>query len=111
MPFNVLESIDAKERLTFSQNFDVARPTVLDRLFPDVKTEFIEAEYLRLMQGQNLPTAAFVHALDTEAVIGQRPSFEKVLQEKLFYFFKNIDFKPFIAILENYIKEFTLILH
>lgn len=84
MPFNVLETIDAKERLTFSQNFDVARPTVLDRLFPDVKTEFIEAEYLRLMQGQNLPTAAFVHALDTEAVIGQRPSFEKVLQEKLF---------------------------
>ena len=33
MPFNVLETIDAKERLTFSQNFDVARPTVLDRLF------------------------------------------------------------------------------
>lgn len=84
MPFNVLETIDAKERLKFSQNFNVIRPTVLDRLFPDVKTEFIEAEYLRLMQGQNLPTAAFVHALDTEAVIGQRPSFEKVLQEKLF---------------------------
>ena len=53
MPFNVLESIDAKERLTFSQNFEVTRPTVLDRLFPDVKTEFIEGEYLRLMQGPN----------------------------------------------------------
>lgn len=84
MPFNVLESIDAKERLSFSQNFNVTRPIVLDRLFPDVKTDYIEAEYLRLMQGQNLPTAAFVHALDTEATIGQRPSFEKVLQEKLF---------------------------
>ncbi|MBQ0111762.1 MAG: major capsid protein [Bacteroidales bacterium] len=84
MPFNVLEAIDAKERLSFSQNFSVVRPSVLDRLFPDVKTEYIEAEYLRLMQGQNLPTTALVHALDTEANIGQRPSFEKVLQEKLF---------------------------
>lgn len=84
MAFNVLDAINPRERLNFSQNFEVARPTVLDRVFPDVKTEYIEAEYLRLTQGQNLPTAAFVHALDTEANIGQRPSFEKVLQEKLF---------------------------
>lgn len=84
MAFNLLEAFDAKERLSFSQNFRVQRSTVLDRIFPDVKTEYVEAEYFRLMQGQNLPTTAFVHALDTEAVIGQRPSFEKVLQEKLF---------------------------
>lgn len=84
MPFNVLDTINVTERLNFSQNFTVARPTVLDTLFPDVKSQHFKAEYYRLMQGQNLPTPAYVHALDTEAHIGSRPTFEKVLTEKLF---------------------------
>lgn len=84
MPFNVLDTISVTERVNFSQNFAVARPTVLDTIFPDVKTQHFKAEYYRLMQGQNLPTPAYVHALDTEAHIGTRPSFEKVLTEKLF---------------------------
>ena len=84
MPFNVLDAISVEERLNFSQNFAVARPTVLDTIFPDVKTQHFKAEYYRMMQGQNLPTPAFVHALDTEAHIGTRPTFEKVLTEKLF---------------------------
>ena len=77
MPFNVLDTINVTERLNFSQNFAVARPTVLDTIFPDVKTQHFKAEYYRLMQGQNLPTPAFVHALDSEAHIGTRPTFEK----------------------------------
>lgn len=84
MPFNVLDSISVDERLNFAQNFSVARPTVLDTIFPDIKTQHFKAEYYRLMQGQNLPTPAYVHALDTEAHIGTRPTFEKVLTEKLF---------------------------
>lgn len=84
MPFNVLDTISVTERVNFSQNFAVTRPTVLDTIFPDVKTQHFKAEYYRLMQGQNLPTPAYVHALDTEAHIGTRPSFEKVLTEKLF---------------------------
>lgn len=84
MPFNVLDTINVTERLNFSQNFEVKRPTILDTLFPDVKTQHFKAEYYRLMQGQNLPTPAYVHALDTEAHIGSRPTFEKVLTEKLF---------------------------
>ena len=60
MPFNVLDTISVTERLNFSQNFAVARPTVLDTLFPDVKTQHFKAEYYRLMQGQNLPTPAYV---------------------------------------------------
>lgn len=84
MPFNLLEAISVEERLNFAQNFAVARPTVLDTIFPDIKTQHFKAEYYRLMQGQNLPTPAFVHALDTEAHIGTRPTFEKVLTEKLF---------------------------
>ena len=84
MPFNVLESITQEERFNFSQNFSVKRPGILDTIFPDVKTQYLKAEYYRLMAGQRLPEVAFVHALDTEAEIGTRPGFEKVLTEKLF---------------------------
>ena len=84
MPFNVLESITEEERLNFSQSFDVKRPGVLDTIFPDTKTQYLKAEYYRLMSGQRLPEVAFVHALDIEAEIGTRPGFEKVLTEKLF---------------------------
>ena len=84
MPFNILESITQEERLNFSQNFSVKRPGILDTIFPDTKTQYLKAEYYRLMAGQNLPEVAFVHALDSEAEIGTRPGFEKVLTEKLF---------------------------
>lgn len=84
MAFNVLQAIDQKERLNYSQNFQVTRPTVLDRIFPDQKTEYWKAEYYRLMNGAALPDVAFVHALDTEAEIGQRVGFEKVELEKLY---------------------------
>ena len=84
MPFNVLETITEEERLNFSQSFDVKRPGILGTIFPDTKTQYLKAEYYRLMAGQRLPELAFVHALDTEAEIGSRPGFEKVLTEKLF---------------------------
>lgn len=84
MPFNVLETITEEERLNFSQSFDVKRPGILGTIFPDTKTQYLKAEYYRLMAGQRLPEVAFVHALDTEAEIGSRPDFEKVLTEKLF---------------------------
>lgn len=84
MPFNALETITEEERLNFSQSFDVKRPGILGTIFPDTKTQYLKAEYYRLMAGQRLPEVAFVHALDTEAEIGSRPGFEKVLTEKLF---------------------------
>ena len=84
MPFNVLETITEEERFNFSQSFDVKRPGILGTIFPDTKTQYLKAEYYRLMAGQRLPEVAFVHALDTEAEIGSRPGFEKVLTEKLF---------------------------
>ena len=84
MPFNVLETITEEERLNFSQSFDVKRPGILGTIFPDTKTQYLKAEYYRLMAGQRLPEVAFVHALDTEAESGSRPGFEKVLTEKLF---------------------------
>lgn len=84
MPYNVLETITEEERLNFSQNYNIARPGILDTIFPDQKTQYWKAEYYRLMSGQRLPEVAFVHALDTEAEIGTRPGFEKVLTEKMF---------------------------
>lgn len=80
---SVLEMITDKDRLDFSQNYSVARNYVGDTIFPDVKTENLEAEYERLSEGMDLPTAAMVHAFDTEAAIGVRPGFEKVNVEKL----------------------------
>ena len=97
MPFNILESITQEERLNFSQDFSVKRPGILDTIFPDVKTQYLKAEYYRLMAGQRLPEVAFVHALDTEAEIGTRPGFEKVLTEKLFIK-RKIIFLPFVYI-------------
>lgn len=82
MAYNILDAINAEERLNFSQNFPMDFSSVLDTILPDVKTQFWKAEYYRLMSGQNLPKVAYVHALDTEAHIGSRPSFEKVMTEK-----------------------------
>lgn len=82
MPYNVLETIDTQERLKFSQNFPVDNGSILDTIFPNVKTQFWKAEFYRLMSGQNLPKVAYVHALDSEAHIGSRPGFEKVMTEK-----------------------------
>ncbi len=84
MPFDILKSITDEERYNFSANYTVKRPGILDTIFPDAKTQYWKAEYYRLMSGQKLPEVAFVHAIDTEAEIGTRPSFEKVLAEKLF---------------------------
>lgn len=84
MNYNVLTSISEEERINYSQNYDVKRPTVLDTIFPDQKTQYLKAKYYRLMAGQQLPRVAFIHALDTEARIGDRPSFEKVMMEKMF---------------------------
>lgn len=78
----ILELIKNKDRLVYSQNYSVKRPYKGNVTFPDVKTQHLEAEYFRLSQGSNLPTAAMVHALDTEAAIGTRPTLEKVSVEK-----------------------------
>ena len=81
---DILTLISNADRLDFSQNLSIARPSYLgDRLFPDQKTENLMAEYLRLANGANLPVMATVHAFDTETEIGSRPVFDKVTVEKL----------------------------
>lgn len=80
---DILQLISEQDRIDFSQNFAITRNYMGDRLFPDQKTQNLEIEYYRLTDGQQLPTAAFVHAFDTEAVIGTRKPIEKVTMEKL----------------------------
>lgn len=81
---DILQLISDADRLDFSQNLSIARHAYLgDRLFPDQKTQNIQAEYLRLAGGASIPVMATVHALDTEAEIGSRPVFDKTHLEKL----------------------------
>lgn len=81
---DILTLISDKDRIDFAQNFSVNRPAYLgDRLFPDVKTENLKAEYLRMANGATLPVMATVHAFDTEAQIAGRDSFDKIEVEKL----------------------------
>ena len=83
MATNYSELITDAELLDFSQNLSVQRNYLGNRLFPDRKTQYIFAEYSRLMKNGNLPTVAPVHALDTEAYIASRMPVEKVNTETL----------------------------
>ncbi len=106
---SVLSMISDKDRLEFSQNFAVSRNYVGDRLFPDIKTENLEAEYIRLSEGMDLPTAAMIHAFDTEAAIGVRPGFEKVSIEKLLIKEKINQSERLRQLLNHGVKETSLV--
>lgn len=80
---NVMELITDKDLLDFSQAYPVKRAYLGDTLFPDQKTEHLEAEYMRLADAPNLPYAASVHGFDTEANIGVRKDLTRVTVEKL----------------------------
>jgi len=80
---DILTMITEKDRLDFSQNYGVRRNYDGDTEFPDMKTQYLEAEYYRLSDSLQLPTAAMVHALNSEARTGTRPTAEKVTIEKL----------------------------
>lgn len=82
---DILTMLAQNDQLDFSQNFLIARPQYLgDVIFPDRKTQHFKAEYLRLAAGDQLPTMALIHGLDTEAHVGSRPALERVTVEKLF---------------------------
>lgn len=80
---DIMKMIGAKDLLDFSQALTVKRNYMGDRLFPDIKTENLQAEFYRLSDPVQIPTMALVHAFDTEANIGTRPAMEKVVIEKM----------------------------
>ena len=80
---NILQLITKKDLIDFSQNLSVARNYLGDRLFPDIKTQNLQAEFYRLSDPLQIPKMAKVHGFDTEASIGSRPTFERVAIEKM----------------------------
>ena len=49
---DILKLISQADRLDFSQNYGISRPNFLgDTLFPDIKTQSLQAEYLRMASG------------------------------------------------------------
>ena len=75
--------IDSKDLLSFSQNYGINRGYVGQRIFPDIKTDNLEAELYNMSRVNQLPTLAMVHAFDAEAAIGNRPALDKYNFEKL----------------------------
>lgn len=80
---DITKLITDEALLDFSRNFNVNRNRLGDRIFPNEKTENLEAAFFRLADQIQLPTMALVHGFNTEANIGKRPTFEKVKFEKL----------------------------
>lgn len=98
---NVLERLTTEELMNYSQYFVMERPAYDgDVLFPDTKTEYLIAEYERLAEGAELPSIAQVHAFDTEAQIGTRPTLEAASVEKL-YIKEKINLSERVRLLMN----------
>lgn len=81
---NILDKITNNDLIQLASEVNVQDiGSFGDRLFPNQKTEYLEAEYIRLANSPSLPHAAMVHGFDTEAVIGTRPLAEVVKIEQL----------------------------
>lgn len=76
--------IDSKQWIEISEDFEYAQATkdfVALKLFPMFKTDNMKLAVARLAEGGKIPVMALVHALDTEARIGDRPNYEEVNYE------------------------------
>lgn len=81
--YNAFGLVDHQEMLDFAQNLTPQRNWMGSTLFPDRKVQYINAEFSRLMRNGTLPQVAKVHGFDTEAVIADRLTWEKVEMEQL----------------------------
>ena len=84
MTETLLGLVEKKELLDFSQAFSIDRPDYLgNRLFPNKKTQYLQAEAYRLCENGNLPMVAKVHGWDVEAEVADRIPLEKVETEEI----------------------------
>lgn len=75
--------ITRADRIDFAANFIIPdENNLLDRLFPDVKTDNMKLTYKQIVTNQ-APLMALVHAFNSEAKIGQRPALKQVELEKM----------------------------
>lgn len=78
--------IESKHLVEISSDFNYLKATekfIGLRLFPMVKTANMKLAIANLMDGADIPVMAFVHALDTEARIGDRASYSEIKVELL----------------------------
>ena len=83
---NYLGLLEGKQWIAISEDFDYVRATkdfVGLKLFPMVRTENMKLAVADLVEGADVPVMALVHALDTEARIGDRPDFQEIEYELL----------------------------
>lgn len=73
--------LKGEQWIEISEDFDYMRATqefVGLKLFPMVKTDNMKLAIADLVEGADVPVMAVVHALDTEAKIGDRPDYEEL---------------------------------
>lgn len=79
-----LNKIQAADYAEFSRALPNENPTYLgDTLMPNVKTQNFKVEYMRLSANAHTPVMAYVHAWDSETLIGTRKDFEVLEAETL----------------------------
>lgn len=81
-----LKILDGEELAQISVQFDYKNATadfVGLKLLPMAKTNNMKVAMYNLLKGAQIPVIALVHALDSEARIGDRPSYEE-FRESLF---------------------------
>lgn len=81
---DLIQTIKGVKWFTVGRDFDYMAATenfLGLRLFPLIKTAEFKVAIQQLMDGSDLPVMAVVHALDTEAKIGDRVNFEEFKTE------------------------------
>ena len=79
-----LRTLKHEELVRISADFDYLSATadfVGLKLLPMVKTENMKVAMYNLLNGSDIPVVALVHALDSEARIGDRPEYEEIREE------------------------------
>ena len=81
---DLLQLIKPEDLVSFAENYNYKVSGFMgQKLFAPEKTRNIKVAVANLVDGGDLPVMAQVHALDSEARIGERPKFQEVNYEKL----------------------------
>lgn len=82
---DIIKMIEPKELVSFTENYNYQINGFLgQKLFAPEKTANLKLKYRQITEGADIPVMAQVHAFDTEARIGDRPTFKEIELEKLF---------------------------
>lgn len=79
-----LKNLKGEAIVSISKDFDYISATsnfIGLKLMPMVRTENLKVAIYNLLNGQNIPVVALVHALDAEARMADRPEFEEIKAE------------------------------